>query len=75
MSEYKKEFESRILSILKQNIGRIVEIKLSDGVLYGKLDGFGYDGVNPLTLVIAGESGGKFLVNYSRVEYIRFPRK
>ena len=76
MNEYhSRKFEEKVLYVLSRNVGRTVEVKLDNDVIYAKLDGYGYDGINPLTLVLETENNGKMIINYSKVVWIRFGRQ
>jgi hypothetical protein len=70
----RQEFNEKVLKLLGRNVGRPVEVKLDGDVIYAKLDGFGYDGINPLTLVLQTENNGRMIINYAKIVWVRFSK-
>lgn len=53
-------------------MGQQVEVRIKKDALYGKLAGFGYDGINPLILVLENPDGSQIMLNFSEITWIRF---
>lgn len=57
---------------LGYHVGQQVEIKIKNDALYGKLAGYGYDGINPLIIVLENSDGSQVMLNFSEITWIRF---